>query len=48
MLYIIGLGLNEKSISLEGIEAIEKCEKIYLESYTVEFPYSFEELEKKL
>jgi len=48
MLYIIGLGLNEKSISLEGIEAIEKCEKIYLESYTVEFPYSFEELEKRI
>jgi len=46
MLYIIGLGLNEKSISLEGIEAIEKCEKVYLENYTVEFPYSVQELEK--
>lgn len=46
MLYLIGLGLNEKSISLEGIEAIKKCKKIYLESYTVNFPYSKEELEK--
>jgi len=46
MLYIIGLGLNEKGLSFEGIEAIEKCEKIYLENYTVEFPYSVEELEK--
>jgi len=46
MLYIIGLGLNEKSISLEGIEAIKKCKKIYLENYTVNFPYSAEELEK--
>ncbi len=45
MLYIIGLGLNEKSISLEGIEAIEKCEKVYLENYTVEFHYDIEKLE---
>lgn len=46
MLYLIGLGLNEKSVSLEGIEAIKKCKKIYLENYTVNFPYSIEELEK--
>ncbi len=46
MLYIIGLGLNEKSISGEGREAIKKCKKIYLENYTVSFPYSAEELEK--
>jgi diphthine synthase len=46
MLYIIGLGLNEKGISLEGLEVIKKCEKIYLENYTVEFPYSVKELEK--
>ena len=46
MLYIIGLGLNEKSISSEGTEAIKKCKKIYLENYTVNFPYSAEELEK--
>jgi diphthine synthase len=46
MLYIIGLGLNEKGISLEGIDAIKKCKKIYLENYTVNFPYSAEKLEK--
>ena len=46
MLYIIGLGLNERSISFEGIEAIKKCGKVYLESYTVESPYSLEKLEK--
>ncbi len=46
MLYIIGLGLNEKGLSFEGIEAVEKCEKVYLENYTVEFPYPAEELEK--
>ena len=45
MLYIIGLGLNERGLSFEGIEALKKCEKIYLESYTVEFPYGIKELE---
>ena len=38
MLYLIGLGLNEKSISLEGLEAVKKCKKVYLEGYTVDFP----------
>ena len=46
MLYLIGLGLNEKSISLEGLEAIKKCKKIYLDTYTVNFPYSEKNLEK--
>jgi diphthine methyl ester synthase len=46
MLYIIGLGLNEKGISQQGLEAIKKCKKIYLENYTVNFPYSEKELEK--
>ena len=46
MLYLIGLGLNEKGISLEGIEIIKKCNKIYLENYTVDFPYSVKTLEK--
>ena len=48
MLYLIGLGLNEKSISLEGLEAVKKCKKVYLEGYTVDFPYKLEELEKVL
>ena len=46
MLYIVGLGLNEKGISKEGLEAVKKCKKIYLESYTVDFPYSMKDLEK--
>lgn len=45
MLYLIGLGLNEKAISQEGIEAIKKCKKIYLEDYTVEFSYSSKKFE---
>lgn len=48
MLYLIGLGLNMKGISQQGLEAVNRCEKIYLEFYTVNLPYSKEELEKIL
>ena len=44
MLFIIGLGLNERGISKEGMLALERCKKIYLENYTVDFPYDFSEL----
>ncbi len=40
MLYLIGLGLNSSGISIQGVEAAKKCKKIYLENYTVDFPYS--------
>lgn len=46
MLYIIGLGLNERGISKEGMLALEKCKKVYLESYTVNFPYKTDKLER--
>ncbi|MFH1310814.1 MAG: diphthine synthase [Nanoarchaeota archaeon] len=46
MLYLIGLGLNEKGISQQSLEVLKKCKKIYLENYTVDFPYSFEKLEE--
>ena len=46
MLYIIGLGLDEESISEKGLKTIKKCGEVYLENYTVEFPYSIEKLEK--
>lgn len=46
MLYLIGLGLNERSITRTGMEAIEKCKKIYLENYTVDFPYTLHQLEE--
>jgi len=48
MFYIIGLGLNEKGISAEGKTALKKCHKVYLENYTIEFPYKLEKLEKLL
>lgn len=35
MLYIIGLGLgDEKDITLRGLEAVKKGQKLYIESYT--------------
>jgi len=34
MLYLIGLGLELKDISLKVLEAVKKCKKLYLESYT--------------
>ncbi|XP_028784695.1 probable diphthine methyl ester synthase isoform X3 [Neltuma alba] len=35
MLYIIGLGLgNEQDITLKGLEAVRKCQKVYMEAYT--------------
>ena len=48
MLYLIGIGLNEKSFSLETAEIVKKCKKVYLEAYTVDFPYEFSELEKSI
>ena len=40
MLYIIGLGLNKNGISVEGLEIVKRCKRVYLENYTVDFPYS--------
>ena len=34
MLYIIGLGLTCNDISLNALEAIKECQKLYLENYT--------------
>lgn len=44
MLYLIGLGLNVDGISKYGLEVVKRCKKVYLENYTVDFPYSKEEL----
>lgn len=48
MLYLIGLGLNEKTLTKEAFETIKKCKKVYLEGYTVDFPYEFSDLEKEI
>ncbi len=48
MLYLIGLGLNVDGISVYGLESLKKCKRVYLENYTVDFPYNNQELEDKL
>lgn len=45
-LYLIGLGLGVNGLSKEALEAISICKKLYIENYTVDFPYSMEELEE--
>ncbi len=47
MLYLIGLGLNEEGYSWEAYNAIERAEKVYIENYTVDFPYETSFLEKQ-
>ncbi len=44
MLYLIGLGLNVDGISTYGLEITKRCKRVYLENYTVDFPYSIGEL----
>lgn len=46
MFYLIGLGLDLKNLSLEAREICEKANRVYLENYTVEFPYNIEKLEE--
>jgi len=48
MLYLIGLGLNVDGISKYGLEIVKRCKKVYLENYTVDFPYSQGELQDVL
>jgi diphthine synthase len=44
MLYLIGLGLNERSLSKEAIEILKRCKRVYLDNYTVDFPYTHQAL----
>jgi len=46
MLYLIGLGLMKDDLTLRAIEAIKKCRRVYLETYTTKLPYTIKELEK--
>lgn len=46
-IYIIGIGLgNEKDITINGLEAIQRCNIIYLEHYTSVLQCSKEKLEQ--
>ena len=44
MLYIIGLGLNYDGIGKFALETVKRCKKVYLENYTVNFPYATTDL----
>lgn len=44
MLYLIGLGLNEEGYSREAYEIISKAGKVYVDTYTIEFPYEVSRL----
>ena len=46
MLYLIGLGLNVDGISKFGLAAAKRCKRVYLETYTVDFPYTKHQLEE--
>jgi diphthine synthase len=46
MLYLIGLGLNKESFTYETMNSIKNCRRIYLENYTVDFPYDIKELQE--
>jgi diphthine synthase len=43
--YLIGLGLEVDSLSVKAKEEILGCKKVYLENYTVDFPYEIDKLE---
>lgn len=45
---LISLGLTENSLTAEALKAIKKSDLVFLENYTVDFPYSFEELQKNI
>ena len=42
------MGLNQNSLTKEGKEAIKISKKVYLENYTVKFPYKIKDLEKEI
>lgn len=46
MLYLIGLGFDEKDITLKGIEAAKECEKCYAELYTSDWKGDIKNIEK--
>ena len=46
-LYMIGIGLDSaKDITVKGLEAVKKCDKVYLETYTSVLQCSIKDLEK--
>lgn len=46
MFYLIGLGLNLRDLGENALQACLEADKIYVENYTVHFPYPVEKLEE--
>ncbi|KAJ1970851.1 diphthine synthase [Dimargaris verticillata] len=47
MFYVIGLGLaDERDITVKGLEAVRRCERVYLEAYTSILMVEKEKLEE--
>ncbi|MFH0831474.1 MAG: diphthine synthase [archaeon] len=46
MMYLIGLGLDKGDLSMNAMEAIKQCKKIWLETYTSILPYRKQDIEK--
>jgi diphthine synthase len=45
MLYLIGLGLSFKDLSVKSLETLKKCDEVYLENYTSASDFSLKKLE---
>ena len=48
MLYIIGLGLGWKDLSMKALEALSECQEVYLETYTSVSDFTPLQLQKLL
>ena len=46
--YLIGTGMDKNSIPADALEILKTCDKIYLENYTVDFPYQIKDLKKAI
>lgn len=47
MLYLIGIGLYDgKDITVKGLEAVKKCDSVYLDNYTSKLQVPVEKLEE--
>lgn len=47
MLWLVGVGLQPKQLTLEALEALKSCAKVYLEDYTSQYSMgSVQELER--
>jgi diphthine synthase len=48
MLYLIGLGLGWKDLSMKALEALSECQEVYLETYTSASDFTPLQLQKLL